>query len=141
MLVGLVALSMVLIWGLTSLVLTRAFREAGRAVVLDDLGEYEALYERVGVEGVRNLFTAGKHERDQILRIVEPSGRVKLDVMLPGQPGFNWPELKYRSPQVGRDCLASRINPDGATLTMGAENWGTARALVWPDRRLRFGGP
>lgn len=93
MLVGLIAAALCLIWVLTSTVLTRALEQAGRAVVLDDLGEYEALYQRVGVEGVTHLFAAGKHERDQFIRIVDASGHVKLDLRPPKDPRFHWPDL------------------------------------------------
>ena len=53
MMLSLIGATMLLMWILTSGVLSRTFDEVGRAVILDDLGEYAVLYERGGVAGVR----------------------------------------------------------------------------------------
>lgn len=121
MLTILVLAAMVLIWVLTSRVLTRGFEAAGRAVVLDDLGEYEALYQRLGVDGVKDLFTAGHHERDQFLRIVDAAGNVNMQVLLPGAQAMQWPGPLEHPPLtvVGATAWDQVAAPEGAALTIG----------------------
>lgn len=121
MLLGLVLLGMLFVWVLTSQVLTRTFEQAGRAVVADDLGEYGALYERLGIEGVRQVFTAGRHESDQFLRIIAPSGETWMDSLPSTAPALAWPDLATapapRSP--GETVWHRSVLPAGPTLIIG----------------------
>lgn len=143
MLLALIAAAMGLMWVLTSWVLSRTFDEVGRAVVLDDLGEYAVLYGRDGVSGVRSLFTFGEHESDQVVRIVGRSGEVLLDIPLAGQPGIPWPDpdapheasddgtLWYRQPMRGGTTftIGRRRLADGAELWFGRTNSADLEAI------------
>lgn len=120
MVAGLVFTTMALVWVLTSFVLNRAFEQAGRAIVLDDLGEYEVLYLRVGAEGMKKLFSAGKHDRDQFLRVVDASGAVILEVLPARWSAPHWPDLSnQRAPAVGLTTWGRMPLHDGSTLTIG----------------------
>lgn len=143
MMLSLIGATMLLMWMLTSWVLSRTFDEVGRAVILDDLGEYAVLYERGGVAGVRNLFTSGEHESDQVVRIVGKSGELLLDVPLAGQPRLSWPDpidipdraddgtLWYRRPLDGGATftIGRRRLPDGVELWFGRTNSADLEAI------------
>jgi len=120
MLEGLLGVALVLMWLLSSWVLNRVFNEFGRSIVLDDLGEYGALYETMGIEGVRALFQAGRHESDQFLRIQDASGSVLLSVSHPNHPELVWPVLNGETPPVDRSTTwVQHKSHDGVTLTIG----------------------
>lgn len=121
MLLALIGAALLLMWLVSSWALHRTLHEAGRAVVLDDLGEYGALYEREGLAGVRDLFASGVHETDQRVRLVGADGGVLLDMPLPGHLGAGWPELPKLRPDVP-GAVAWHRHPlpgGGATLTIG----------------------
>lgn len=122
MTLGVVAVAMGLLWLLATWALGRSFDEVGRAIILDDLGEYRMLYQQSGPSGVSALFAAGEHGRDQLLRITAPSGEVVLDVDIPGQPWVKWPDLPPLPP-MGADEIHwhRKTHPGGATLTIGRQ--------------------
>jgi len=150
MLLCLIGAAMLLMWILSSWVLRRTFEEVGRAVVLDDLGEYAVLYERGGVAGVRNLFTAGEHESDQVVRIVGGAGEVLLDIPLAGKPGIPWPDPEaaheasedgtawYRLPMGDGTTftIGRRRLPDGAELWFGRTNGADLEAIAKVHRLI-----
>jgi len=72
-----------------------------RAVVLDDLGEYSVLYNRAGLPGLSEVFTAGKHEDDQGVRITTPDGNVLLESIPAAAADFAWPAQAPASLQSG----------------------------------------
>lgn len=120
MLLGIVAAAMALAWVLATWALGQVFDEVGRAVVLDDLGEYSALYARGGTDAVQALFTEGEHERDQMVRIVSPEGRVLLEVPLSAHPDVRWPDLPRLKAGAREETQWERVSgPGGVMLTIG----------------------
>ena len=120
MLLAVMAVALLLVWALSSWTLRRSFDAVGRAVILDDIGEYTVLYQRDGIETVRALFVAGEHDRDQFIRLVDGSGVVQLDIVPPGMVGFSWPALGQSPPGV-KNGVSWHKEPqrDGSTLTIG----------------------
>lgn len=119
MMLGLVAATLASMLLFTGWALTRSFDAIGRAVILDDLGEYEVLYEERGMEGVRQLFSAGAHEKDHILRIMGADGSVKLEVLTLEQPHLRWPEMKGAPLAEGETRISTLPLEDDVKLTVG----------------------
>ncbi|MCB1093350.1 MAG: HAMP domain-containing histidine kinase, partial [Verrucomicrobiae bacterium] len=123
MMLGVIAAAMGLMWLLTSWALQRSFDEVGRAIILDDLGEYGGLYEKGGAAGVAALFTAGTHEHDQMLRILAPDGKVALEVLAPDEPEVTWPDLSQLSPPpIGETQWHRTRFEHGLVLTIGRQS-------------------
>jgi signal transduction histidine kinase len=123
MLLGIILSALLVTLGSTSWALSRTFDAVGRAIILDDLGEYSVLYQLRGLEGVRAIFVAGEHESDQLLRVVDATGEVKLEVLTKERPQMKWPDLPRlhaASPQ-GEVSWHREPLPDGATLTLGRQ--------------------
>jgi len=119
MLLGLVAATLASIVLMTSWSLQRSFDVIARAVILDDLGEYEVIYNREGIEGVRALFSAGSHDKDHILRVLSPSGDTAVEVLTTAQPHLQWPDMPgppLKPHQTKLDMISLK---DGTTLTVG----------------------
>ncbi len=159
MTLGIVGSAMLMMWLVTSWALRRSFDDVGRAIILDDLGEYGELYARGGVDAVSGLFFAGGHdEHNQILRLVSPAGEIQLDVLIPGQPAIHWPDFSdVPHPRDGeilwrRERLANGINltvgrrrlEDGAELWFGRTNRSDLAAIrsvqEWNFLALLFTG-
>lgn len=106
MALGIVISTAVLMWMLTSMVLSRSLGTISRAVIEDDLGEYAVLYARRGVDGIRKLYEAGAHEHGHVLRVLDRQGNVHVDI---------------RSPEVTAEDLPTLVPP-----TAGDTTWITA---------------
>lgn len=95
MMLGVVALTSLLTWVVTTWTLSRQFDEIGRAIIEDDLAEYGAFYERRSVKAVEKLFiTAGHGEQDQGIRLLDPSGTPLIDRPIPTVSGDSWPDFE-----------------------------------------------
>lgn len=128
------AVAMVLMWLLVSWALDRSFDDVGRAIILDDLGEYGVLLKRNGAEEVRALFTAGEHEKDQLLRIVDADGQIILDVDVPEQPWARWPDLPPLTESVSHEVHWHRHRlGNGMTLMIGRQKFADGKE-IWFGR-------
>ncbi|MCB1231523.1 MAG: HAMP domain-containing histidine kinase [Verrucomicrobiae bacterium] len=121
MTLGIVAVAMGTMWFFTTWALRRSFDDIGRAIILDDLGEYGERYSHGGVEAVSGLFVAGGHdEHNQIVRLIDPEGVVRLDVLIPEQPDVQWPDLdRDSSPSMDEITWHQQRIPRGLLLTIG----------------------
>lgn len=119
MMLGLVAATLAAMLLLSGWALTRSFDAIGRAVILDDLGEYEVLYEEQGIDGVRRLFSAGAHEKDHILRIMGVDGSVMLEVLTLEQPHLRWPDPVGPTLEKGETRISTLPLQDDVKLTLG----------------------
>ncbi len=72
------------------------------AVVLDDLGEYAVLYRRHGLEEMKGVFSAGKHEDEQGVRVTDAAGTVLFEQVPEALRAFEWPRLAPPDLQPGR---------------------------------------
>lgn len=81
------------------------------AVVLDDLGEYASLYRRHGLEEMKELFQAGKHEGEQGVRITDAGGRVLFEQLPDPLRGFRWPEHAPANLRPGEPILQTLDHP------------------------------
>jgi signal transduction histidine kinase len=120
MLLGIVATALLLMWVLTTWTLLRTFDDVGRAVVLDDLGEYSVLYERSGTQGLKDLFAAGAHEHDQFMRVVSVKGVVELERRPDEYQTWVWPDaMASPAPKHGETLWQKVPLEQGGTLTIG----------------------
>ncbi len=120
MLFALLGLALFLTWLAAYWTLVSAFEEANRAVILDDLGEYQAAFEHHGVDAVRTLFASGRHEQDQMVRILDAQGRTVLDVRPAGVPPSVWAPFAPNDPPLPGATQWGRYRAtDGTTWTLG----------------------
>lgn len=133
MLFALLAILISLVGVLSYRVLNRAFDELGQEIVLDDLKEYRALWEREGIEAVTALFAAGNHQRDQSLRLLDRDGRVLLSDLPDNLPDSLWPEVSEFPPtRPDSPAWVRRHLDNGGNILFGRQ--------VLPDgRELWFG--
>lgn len=82
-----------------------------RSVVLDDLGEYALLYNRKGIGWLEQIFSAGRHEQDQALRITTPAGKVLMEEIPPAVAGYAWPLHPPRPLRIGATVLVTVDHP------------------------------
>jgi len=82
-----------------------------RSVVLDDLGEYALLYNRKGIGSLAQLFTAGKHESDQAVRITAPDGSVVMEQIPTAVAGYGWPSHPPQPLRIGSTVLLTLHHP------------------------------
>ncbi len=75
------------------------------AVVLDDLGEYAVLYQRHGLEEMKGVFSAGKHEEAQGVRVTDAAGAVLFEQVPEALRGFDWPLRAMPGLRPGRTQL------------------------------------
>ena len=151
MTLGVVTVAMAMMWFLTTWTLRRSFDDVGRAVILDDLGEYGELYTQGGVDAVSRLFFAGGHdEHNQILRLIDPTGEIRIDVLIPEQPEIQWPDLTWPNQETKIDWIRTRLSggvkltvgrrqlPDGAQIWFGRTNQSDLAAIDGVHRLILF---
>lgn len=118
MALGIVGCTAVLMWGLTSMVLSRSLGIISHAVIEDDLGEYAVLYARRGLDGIRKLYEAGAHEHGHVLRVMDRQGNVKLDIRSPEVQEQELPALV--SPATGETTwITTPLRDKSGTLLLG----------------------
>jgi signal transduction histidine kinase len=118
---GIISFAMLLVWLCTSWAFRHFFDEVGRAIIEDDLREYSAIYESQGIESVHTLFVAVSHDRNaQALRFADPSGKILIDLPIPGLKKVPWPKFPGRiSPdETGIEWLRASLE-HGTILTIG----------------------
>lgn len=104
-----------------------------RRGVLDDLGEYAVMYEKLGVPGLESLFNAGRHGIHESARVVAADGKIIWEHKNSERNPFVWPEslrlrkladvgglLAVEHPDADNHLLVGRIVlRDGAVLWHG----------------------
>lgn len=90
------------------------------AVVLDDLGEYAVIYNQGGINAVKQVFSAGKHEEDQAVRIVAPDGRVLFEQIPRAVAGHPWP-VGHSAEEPGAVPLIQSQTRQSNELLAGSE--------------------
>lgn len=100
----------------TSWLIGRSLGSISHAVIEDDLGEYSVLYENGGVEQIRKLYSAGSHERDHVMCVIDSKG---TDLLVMQSEGVE--SLKLSLPAVTADDTVWKTYSlhDGGTLLMG----------------------
>lgn len=119
MILGMLLSALVLMLVLTTWALNRSLDVVARAVVEDDLGEYEVLYERRGVKGIQRAFAAGSHDEKQMMRVVGPAGDVLAASDLPRHPEAG-ALISGRKIDVGQILwVETHPGADGSRLLLG----------------------
>ena len=132
MILGIMAVTLASTLVLTGWALRNSFDAIGRAVILDDLGEYEVLYASGGVTGIKALFTAGEHDKDQLVQIIDPTGRPILDMEGHVKGGSTLSSSHFTPLEVGQTDWERVTLEDGTLLTLG-------RKKLADGAELRFG--
>lgn len=119
MILGILFSALVLMLGLTTWALNRSLGVVARAVVEDDLGEYEVLYERRGVKGIQRAFAAGSHNEKQMMLVMGPGGELLAASLLSGHPDAS-KAVVGRKMDVGQITWAdTEPGEDGSRLLLG----------------------
>ena len=148
MILGILFAALVLMLGLTTWALNRSLDVVARAVVEDDLGEYEVLYERRGVKGLQRAFAAGSHNDKQMMLVMGPGGEILAASSLSAHPdaarivaGRNMAagQISWAQTSAGQD--GSRLLLGGLGLKDGGQLWfgrtdQDDRALIQRVQRL-----
>lgn len=148
MILGMLFAALVLMLGLTTWALNRSLDVVARAVVEDDLGEYEVLYERRGVKGLQRAFAAGSHNEKQMMLVMGPGGEILAASSLSAHPdaarivaGRNMAagQISWAQTSAGQD--GSRLLLGGLGLKDGGQLWfgrtdQDDRALIQRVQRL-----
>ena len=85
-----------------------------RSVILDDLREYSLLYQRLGKQGVADLFNAGRHAGIQAIRITTPDGKLVSEHKQEEDTAFVWPDLLHLRKLANVVDLVTVEHPAGA---------------------------
>lgn len=101
MVLGIILAALVLMLAMTTWALDRSLDLVARAVIEDDLGEYEVLYERAGLKRLESAFAAGSHDDQQMMRVIGPEGTVVTSTDLPSFPDA-WKSLPTRAIEAGQ---------------------------------------
>lgn len=84
-----------------------------RRGVLDDLGEYAVIYEKLGVAGLERLFNAGRHGIHESARLVASDGKVIWEHKNSDKNPFVWPETLRLRKLADVSGLLAVEHPDG----------------------------
>lgn len=136
LLLVLVASSISLCLLLGGIALEQDLDDIDQAVVVDDLGEYAALYRLAGVPAIGAIFDAGLHEDSHAMRVTAADGRVLFSRIPPALVDFQWPPqapslvpggepylFRLEHPAHEEKLLVGAASlPDGATLWFGRTN-------------------
>ncbi len=131
MMLGIVALTSLLTWIVTTWTLSQHFDGIGRAIIEDDLREYGAFYQRKSVKAVENLFLiAGHDEQDQGIRLLDPSGTPLIDRPISTTASVVWPALE-RTPLTSNGATDWHRIPmeRGTVMTIGRRLLGDGSQL------------
>ena len=127
--VGSVALCIVI----ASWTMQRDLGAVAAAVVMDDLGEYAALYSRNGIDTIRAVFVAGKHEGDQGVRITKPDGSVLFEAIPDEMKAYPWPAQPPLMPHSSMMTLRLRQDDGHQELLVGVAPLNDGNA-IWFGR-------
>lgn len=121
MMLGVVALTSMLTWLVTTWALTQHFDGIGRAIIEDDLAEYGTFHERRNVRALEKLYIAAGHgEQDQGMRLLDPSGAPLIDRPIPTMAGEGWPEFERKAAPPSGQIEWHRIPlKHGTAMTIG----------------------
>lgn len=125
---GIVVSTVLLMWVLSSWVLSRSLGSISRAVIEDDLGEYAVLYNKKGTEAIRRLYEAGAHQHDHMLRLIDHTGHVLIDARSPEIEERDVPVLL---PPAAHEIawISTPLHEKGATLLLGGRSLGDGEQL------------
>lgn len=85
-----------------------------RRVVLDDLGEYALMYEKLGADGLDRVFSAGRHGKGQSVRVVGADGKLIWERVNGGdERPFVWPDVLHLRKLADVNGLLAVEHPDG----------------------------
>jgi len=119
MVLGIILAALVLMLAMTTWALNRSLDVVSRAIIEDDLGEYEVFYSRGGAPRLEKSFAAGLHDDLQMMRVIGSDGAVLVSVDLPHYPGA-WNSLPSRRLDVGEIAwVRSPMNGQGIHLLLG----------------------
>ena len=131
-----IATSIALCLTLAGMALRSDLETISRRILLDDLGEYAAVYEMNGAQGLSRMFESGRHDSHEAMRLTDAEGKLLLDCQSVPQQNFPWPDnsslrklpgipnIRAIEHPVGReDVLIGRIfHKDGTLLWYGRTN-------------------
>ena len=86
-----IATSIALCLTLAGVALKNDLETIARQGMLDDLGEFAALYEMQGTKGLQVLFDEGRHGREESIRVVTKSGEQIFEHHGADVEPFQWP--------------------------------------------------
>jgi len=126
LLIGIVVLYTVVI----SWQLRHGLSRIAAAVVLDDLGEYAVIYRRHGLQEMKEVFAAGKHEAEQGVRVTDATGAVIFEQVPEALRGFAWPRLAPPELTPGQPVLKTADHPlHDRQLLVGCQALGDGKVL------------
>lgn len=110
---------------------SRDLRRFDATVVIDDLMEYAAIHASAGMDGVREVFSNGRHSDNNAIRVTAPDGRILFEDIPQHMRVYNWPDKAPVNDWAERKTVLQELSTTGTELrlTLGAIRLGDGNYL------------